>query len=287
MLNVTTIRAMTEREEATLVEWAAEEGWNPGLNDAKLFWNLDPEGFLAVDLDGVMVGGGAIIRHNAQFGFMGLFIVQKPYRGQRLGTKLWFARRDRLLERLSPGATIGLDAVDQMIPFYERGGFRSYTRHRRFQLSDPLRIAPAKMDLVDACSCDLSKIRDLDQRCFPGDRKNFLSEWIRQPGGIALAAVAGDKLDGFGVMRPCRIGWKIGPLFANSVEAADSLFREFCRRSSGQSVFIDVPDDNPKALSLCQLHGLEEVFGCVRMYHGKPPLLDTASLYSITTLEVG
>lgn len=43
---------------------------------------------------------------------MGLFIVDPKYRGQGLGRKLWYARRDHLLSRLQPNATIGLDAVD-------------------------------------------------------------------------------------------------------------------------------------------------------------------------------
>lgn len=52
------IRPMTQVEERTLLEWAAVEGWNPGLHDADCFWKLDPDGFLALDLEGQMVGGG-------------------------------------------------------------------------------------------------------------------------------------------------------------------------------------------------------------------------------------
>ena len=33
------IRGMTRDELDTLVEWAAREGWNPGLDDAEVFWN--------------------------------------------------------------------------------------------------------------------------------------------------------------------------------------------------------------------------------------------------------
>lgn len=29
----------------TLVDWAKNEGWNPGINDAELFWNTDPDGY--------------------------------------------------------------------------------------------------------------------------------------------------------------------------------------------------------------------------------------------------
>jgi hypothetical protein len=40
------IRPMTRDELDLAVEWAAQEGWNPGLADAECFHAADPEGFL-------------------------------------------------------------------------------------------------------------------------------------------------------------------------------------------------------------------------------------------------
>ena len=37
---------MTQQEVATAIEWAAAEGWNPGLHDAACFYAADPSGFL-------------------------------------------------------------------------------------------------------------------------------------------------------------------------------------------------------------------------------------------------
>jgi len=41
-----TIRVMTRKEVDTAVEWAASEGWNPGLHDADCYTQADSEGFL-------------------------------------------------------------------------------------------------------------------------------------------------------------------------------------------------------------------------------------------------
>jgi len=49
---------MSRSEVAQLVAWAAQEGWNPGLHDARLFWATDLEAFIAADLDGELIGGG-------------------------------------------------------------------------------------------------------------------------------------------------------------------------------------------------------------------------------------
>ena len=39
------IRQMTRDELDMLVEWAAREGWNPGLDVPEVLWPTDPEGF--------------------------------------------------------------------------------------------------------------------------------------------------------------------------------------------------------------------------------------------------
>ena len=46
------IRAMTRDEVDVAVDWAAAEGWNPGLHDADCFYRADPQGFLVGLLDG-------------------------------------------------------------------------------------------------------------------------------------------------------------------------------------------------------------------------------------------
>ncbi|MCB0057833.1 MAG: hypothetical protein KDE45_12430, partial [Caldilineaceae bacterium] len=70
------IRTMTRSEVDELVAWAAREGWNPGLHDAEIFWATDPAAFIAADLGGEMIGGGAITAYGDEFGFMGFFIVR-------------------------------------------------------------------------------------------------------------------------------------------------------------------------------------------------------------------
>ena len=45
------IRAMTREEIDTAVDWAAAEGWNPGLHDADCFHAADPGGFFVGMLD--------------------------------------------------------------------------------------------------------------------------------------------------------------------------------------------------------------------------------------------
>jgi len=54
-----TIRSMSPDEVGLVLDWAADEGWNPGLNDADCFYAADPEGFLVGVLDGEPVASRA------------------------------------------------------------------------------------------------------------------------------------------------------------------------------------------------------------------------------------
>jgi GNAT superfamily N-acetyltransferase len=131
------IRNMRRAEVDVLVEWAAREGWNPGLHDADAFWANDPDAFIAAELDGEVIGGGAITSYDGEFGFMGFFIVRPEFRGHGYGDVLWNARKNRLLSRLRPGAAIGMDGVLAMQSYYAKGGFVFSHRDVRFRMDVP------------------------------------------------------------------------------------------------------------------------------------------------------
>jgi hypothetical protein len=90
-----------------------------------------------------------------------------------------------------------------------------------------------------------------------------------------------------GVARPCRDGFKIGPLFAVDALAAERVFAGLGEHAAGQPIFLDVPENNPAALALAERHGMREVFGCARMYHGPAPELPGERIFGVTTFELG
>src|SRR5210317_1421648 len=117
----------------TLIQWAIAEGWNSGPYDADAFWLADPDAFYGYFHHGKMIAGGAIVSYDGKFGFMGLFIVKPEYRSKGIGRKLWFQRRDLLKSRLDKGASIGMDGVVAMQPFYKKGGFEFAFMDERYE----------------------------------------------------------------------------------------------------------------------------------------------------------
>lgn len=279
------IRNMRRDELDTLVEWAAAEGWNPGLNDAEIFWATDPEGFIAAELDGAMIGGGSIVSYGGRYGFMGFFIVHPGYRGHGLGNTLWHARLQRLIGRLEDPAAIGMDGVFDMQAYYAKGGFRFVGRELRFEAV--AQSFPASRNIHELAKIDFAEIDAYDRAHFPAPRSGFLQRWLTQAGAHALGSVTDGRLAGFGVVRPCRKGYKIGPLFADGPDIAEDIFRALSARVAGAAIYIDVPESNRAAMALAKRHGMKEVFGCAKMYFGPRPVLPEAEIFAVTTFELG
>lgn len=269
----------------TLIGWAEQEGWNPGQSDAEAFWSADPEGYYGYFHDDELIAGGSIVTYGGEFGFMGLFIVHPRYRSQGIGRKLWFHRRDTLRRRLKEGAPIGMDGVLEMQPFYAKGGFQIAFRDERYACigsnleTDP-QISPIGPD-------DHGVILEYDRVCFGFQRPRFLIPWLDMPMAKTFKFVDRRQLRGFAVIRKAVTGHKIGPLFAESPQVAEALYRACLNVAPGEPVFIDIPMVNQAALALVQSYQASFVFECARMYLGKPPTLPMDKIFGITTFELG
>ncbi len=277
-------RSMNRDEFDLAVQWATGEGWNPGLDDADVFWETDPEGYVCIERGGEIVGAGSIVSYG-DFGFMGFFIVRSDLRGQGIGRGFWHWRKERLLGRLSEKGSIGMDGVFDMQPFYAKGGF-AFT-HRNLRMEGLGKASEVNGDAVELSKIPFELVSNYDHQCFGYEREAFLKSWINPPRGAAFGCYDGERLKGFGVIRQCGRGFKIGPLFANDDITAETLFVALQNQAVGKPVFLDIPEINPGAVALAERYSMKEVFGCARMYYGPIPQLPWERIYGITTFELG
>lgn len=277
-----TIRPMTRPEIDLAVEWAAAEGWNPGLHDAESFHAADPEGFLVGLLDGEPVATISGVRYGQDFGFIGFYIVKPTYRGQGYGLRIWNAAMQRLA-----GRTVGLDGVVAQQDNYRKSGFALAWNNARYEgVGGGAR--PVDDAIVPLATVPIEALDAYDQAFFPDDRRAFLRAWIGQPGAAALGLVQDGRLAGYGMVRPCRSGAKIGPLFADDPQLAERLFVALkALAPQGAPLFLDIPVPHGAALELVQRHGMTHGFETARMYTGVHPQLPLERLYGVTSFELG
>lgn len=280
------IRVMDAAGVARAVDWAADEGWNPGLHDAGPLAAADPSGFLVGELDGEPVAQIAAVRYGRGFGFIGLYIVRAPWRGQGLGLRVWQAGMAHLAGRL-----IGLDGVPAQQDNYRRSGFALAHRNVRYAgAGEPsaARAAPAGGRLAPLATLPFDTLADWDRAFFADDRRVFLRHWVSQPGARGLAWLHGGQLRGYALLRPCRSGWKFGPLLADTAAGAEALFGTLRATVPAQEpVFLDVPQCRTEAVALAEAHGLRPVFETARMYTGPAPDIALARTWGMTSFELG
>jgi GNAT superfamily N-acetyltransferase len=278
-----TIRTMRSDEIEIAIEFAALEGWNPGLHDAACFHAADPGGFLIAECNGQAVGCIAAVSYAGRFGFIGLYIVAPAWRRQGIGPRLWAAGMARLA-----GQVVGLDGVPAQQANYRRSGFELAWQNVRFAGVARRAARPEPAQIAPLGTVDFSLLCADDRRVFPAPREQFLRCWIAMPDAAGLAWLEQGRLAGWGLIRKCREGHKIGPLVADDPGVASALFAALCERVPvGSTVYLDVPMPNADALALARAQGLHGVFETARMYAGPAPACELQRVYGITTFELG
>ena len=276
------IRPGTREELNTMVDWAAKEGWNPGLHDGDAFYATDPKGFYLGFLDGEPISSISVVSYDSNFGFLGFYIVKLEYRGKGYGFQLW----QESLKHL-PTQNIGLDGVVAQQENYKKSGFELAYRNIRYegvgiseQVDDP--------NIVPLSEVPFEKLLQYDNQMFPTSRATFLKEWIKQPESLAAAYMNGEEMSGYGMVRKCRVGFKVGPLFANSPEVADKLFQKFKGFvGEGTPLFLDTPEVNKEAVKLAEKYQMKPMFETARMYTRGKPNIDLQRVFGVTTFELG
>jgi len=274
------IRTMTRKEtEETAIEWAAAEGWNPGLYDLAPFYETDPEGFIMGEVKGRPVGCISVVAYEGDFGFLGFYIVKPEFRGKGFGIKIW----NEALKHLE-GKNVGLDGVVAQQENYKKSGCRLAYRNIRFEGNGIKTEVPGPVSLKEI---PFELIADYDRKFFPAERNKFLQLWINEPEGNGYALISGGKITGYGFIRKCRKGYKIGPLFADDFSAAEKLFLALRGNAEGDAFYLDIPEANKNACMLVEKYGMTKVFETARMYTKTAPALPVDNIYGVTSFELG
>ncbi|WEV23908.1 GNAT family N-acetyltransferase [Streptomyces sp. 71268] len=265
-----------------VAEWAAAEGWNPGHRDADCFHATDPAGFFIGRLAGELVSAVSVVNYSDAYAFLGFYLVHPDHRGRGLGLATWRAAMPHAGNRL-----VGLDAVPAQEATYQRSGFTAVYRTTRYA-GVPERAEVPGAGVVPVGREHLAAITGYDRKCFPTERGAFVERWLTAEGHAAYVWLDGGHVAGYGVIRPARDGWRVGPLFADGRRGAEALFDALTSHlAPGETVHVDVPDPRSEAGALVAARGLRPDSTTARMYTGPAPQTAMAATYAVTSLELG
>jgi GNAT superfamily N-acetyltransferase len=274
------IRAMAPDEIAVAADWAAAEGWNPGLGDAACFATVDAGGFFIGELDGAPAATISCVNYDDRFAFLGFYIVRPDLRGRGYGLRIWNAAVEHAGDRI-----IGLDGVVAQQDNYKKSGFR--LAYPNVGYGGRVATAAAPAGIIALADVPFALVEADDATVFPAPRTAFLRRWIDTSGHVGRALVRDGRLVAWGVIRPSRTGCKIGPLVADDRAAAEAVFAALAAAAGGGEIFVDVPSVNRDAVALAGDHGLSPVFETARMYTGPIRPLRLGRVFGVTTFELG
>ena len=273
-----TMRNATREDLDLILDWAAEEGWNPGKDDATAFFAADSNGFYVADLGGVPIAAISVVNHDPNHAFLGLYLCRPEHRGQGHALALWTYALTHAQNR-----TVGLDGVPEQQANYARSGFMLTGQTVRYRGLLP---ETGHTDAIDAP--EIKALMGADRRAVGHAREAYSNAWFTATATRQTIQIAhsGDR-PAFATFRTCGEGLKIGPLHAASEDEARALLAARPITTPQTPYFIDVPDSSPDLAKLVTSLGFEPVFQTARMYKGTPPESDPPLFYAVTTLELG
>jgi GNAT superfamily N-acetyltransferase len=261
-----------------VLEWAAAEGWNPGLDDADAFYTADPYGFFVAAEGQEPVAAISVVNHSEVFAFLGLYIVKPAFRGRGIGFGLWEHALCHAGER-----TVGLDGVPEQQENYAESGFvhaGSTTRYTG-------RLAPVQdADIRLSDPDDIPALIDAEAGSSGYRKEACMAAWFRN--GPRRKTIVADRVgppSNFCTVRQCRDGAKVGPLVADCPETALRLLQH-AAAVFADSIMIDVPETSKDLAKLCGDLGMVPGFRTARMYRG-PFQRSIRGLFAVSTLELG
>lgn len=274
------IAPMTPDHLRIAVDWAAAEGWNPGLDDVEAFHRVDPDGFLMGWFGDSPVSAISVVRHSDEFGFLGFYLCHPSHRGKGYGVAIWQVGMAHLGTR-----TVGLDGVPAQQANYRKSGFAH--AHETVRHAGDV-TGKAHPDVRDAQVSDLQGMLAVDRAISATDRSAYLLAWWEQtPTRRTMIRAGGDGIDTIGTIRACREGHKIGPLFAPDADRARDMIHALADAADARHVMLDVPAPNVAGTALARALGLEPIFACARMYRGDALTRDIDRIFGETTFELG
>lgn len=247
-----TIRVMTEEDIPLGLQLGEMSGWNQLPADWLRIYQYQPDGCFVGMVDGTPVATISTTTYGRELAWIGMMLVHPDYRRRGVATALMRHAVNWL--ELRGVRCIKLDATPAGATVYEQLGFQrewDFQRYAGTGTAPEGNLNGEKVPFV---------VPELDATAFGVDRSARLlrlaeDSWVAQ------------LEDDFGMLRPGRLAGYVGPVIARTPQAAEELLIQLLSRARG-TVFWDVPEPNPQALSIVNRLGFHPVRPLTRMWYG-------------------
>jgi len=213
--------------------------WNQVEDDWRCFLELEGGGGRIAEKNGAVAGTVTYLRYCRAFSWVAMMLVDPAARRGGIGSQLLAAALDALAEE----PCVRLDATPAGEPLYRRFGFvpeyelsraKTTVEHERFR--GAWHTAARRME-----SEDFDEVLTRDREIFGADRSALLLSFHGRAPELAWTAWDGALLTGYCFGRPGYRYHQLGPIVAESSDAARALVAGCLATQDGRSIAVDVP----------------------------------------------
>ena len=269
------------------ISWAIAltdtEAWGYAAADFERLLDLEPEGVFLAQAGGARVGITATTTYGP-LAYIGAVIVEPGWRGKHVGDALMRACLDFLDHRGVESAR--LNAYLNVIPFYERLGFRREFENHRFAGRHEGRAVPG---VRLAREDDVAAMAELDRRYFGAERTKLLRRLLQEFPATSLVVDDAGDVAAFAFGNLGGGSCEIGPFVCPPKRGADAevLFDAMCAAADAPCA-LSVPAPNARGLEIARRAGLHDAFPTMRMVRGSAAHGgDPTGIFALAGLEKG
>ncbi|XP_071791754.1 uncharacterized protein [Asterias amurensis] len=282
------IRKLHPREVSILSGSQPVEGARLRNDDLRLMYNADPNGFfLATTENGDVVGTIAAVRQSETLGFIGFHHVAEAFQVE--GAKLWETAMEYLGDR-----NVGIEVGTPDIGKYTELGFKEQWRTGCFKGTGIPLLPEVQSNKLLRPIADIGygRVVDFDTDICGVPRIKFLLSWLQNlgPSAAAQAVLEGNRVIGFGVIRPLQAAssHRIGPLLAENAAATQVILLSLLSKIAKETLFIDSPLCNPSFTRILETDlKMEQVDERARMYSRGNPGVEVRKMFGVLSKDIG
>ncbi|QXD22848.1 GNAT family N-acetyltransferase [Opitutia bacterium ISCC 51] len=280
------IRQMRETDLPAAMRLKNAEGWNQKVADWAFYLKHDPGLCLVAEVDDQVVGTVMAINYNNQVAWIGMMIVEKPYRKYGVSTALL----NEVITRLKDCQSIKLDASPAGSHVYEKLGFVVELELQRMiatSLSAPVG-SPSK-DLIQRIQeSDIPDLIEFDSQTFGASRVGLIHYLAGSRLDVGWIARCQGEVTGFLLIREGTLYHQVGPLFAQSEALACQLFSLTAKHLEDNPVTVDIHTSKSAFREFLLSLGFETQRPFYRMYLNKNPFPGLPDCqFTLASPEVG
>lgn len=273
-----TIRTIQLSDVEACMQLSTAEGWNQTKKDW-IFLIGNPQNIcLVAEVHNKVTSTAIAVNYANEVAWIAMVLVDKNYRGRGVSKMLL----ENILRELKSFKSIKLDATAAGREVYKKFGFKDECLITRMTC---LSIKNFSFTNDKVCSVepilnkDINAIAELDEAVFGSKRTRLIEYLVKENAHPAWQLKSNNNVVAFALGREGNKYHHIGPVIAETMEAAQIIIAKALQELNNKPVVVDALNNKTELINWLQSLGFNKQREFVRMYKNENRLRELSDKY--------